>query len=102
MPAAYLIEYAIDGETTADLMDADEAARFLAKSLEHAHYSDIPFDLLHMFRYDDGALIPLTLAWPEGYYHDEDDYIHYPYEVCRAEGPTAPEFTFTVTIDGRA
>jgi hypothetical protein len=104
MTTAYLIEYAIDGETSVDLTDADHAARFLSSSIEHAHYSNVGFDMIRMFRYDDGALIPLHLARPESGYADADDYLHYPYEVWPVDGPTAatPEFTFTVTIDGRA
>lgn len=104
MTAEYLIEYAIDGEPSIDLMDGDEAARFLAKSIQHAHHSDIPFDVIRIFRYDDGALIPLRLARSEGHHEDADDYRHYPYGVWPVDGPSAatPEFTFTVTIDGRA
>jgi hypothetical protein len=87
MTSAYLIEYAIDGEASVDLMDGDRAAGFLARGIEHAYYSGTGFDVTRMFRYDDG-----------------DDYLHYPYEVWPVGGPSAaaPEFTFTVTIDGRA
>ena len=104
MTTKYLIEYAIDGEPFVDLADAAHAARFLAKSIQHAHHSDIPFDVIRMFRYDDGTLISLRLAHPEGHCADADDYLHYPYEVWPVDGPSAanPEFTFTVTIDGRA
>lgn len=104
MTSAYLIEYAIDGEESVDLADAGHAARFLAASIEHAHYSGTGFEVTRMFRYDGGTLIPLHLACPGSGYADADGYLHYPYEVWPSGGPSAPapEFTFTVTIDGRA
>lgn len=104
MPTVYLIETTVDGYQSVDLMNAFNAARLLEKGFENAYYSGIPFDVNHIFRYDDGTLAPLHIVPPCGHSAaDENDYLHYPYEVYPATcQTTGPEFTFTVTIDGRA
>lgn len=100
----YLIEYAIDGERSAALMDADGAARFLRASFHNASCCWTPFEVVHLSRYEDGALVPLHLQWCGEGHVDENDYIHYSCEVWASGVPTSPvpEFEFTAMIDGRA
>lgn len=101
MTTKYLIEYAIDGKPFTGLMTADELSAHLSKNIAYAHHSDIPFEVLHLARYDSGALTPLHMISPEGHSVDDNDYLHYPYEVWPVDGAATAELTFTVTIDGR-
>ena len=103
MTTTYLIETCDPLDPgTADVraLTADELAAFLARNIEHEHYSGDGYAVTRLFRYVDGTLTPLAIH-PAGESADTDDYLYWTYQV-RADSAGTPDVTFTVRIDGRA
>lgn len=106
-PARYLAELiADDGEPELRVFEASQLTTFLARNIEHEHYSWYGYEVVRLFRYDSGTLTPLTVHGT-GEDRDQDDWLFWDYEVCaadamHADGGHVAEVAFTVRIDGRA